>query len=220
MLAKDCMTRHPIMVAPESLASEAQQIMTTNRVRHLPVVGDGKRLLGLLTNASFSINADSIGSLNVWEISRRISNIRVKEVMLKGNDIVTAPADTTVERAAQMLNQSRSSALIITEDSDIVIGILTEVDIMNALQLMLGLPSNGVRVTLRVPNRKGEFKKITTVLANHDWGVMGVGTYPSPRVEGDFYDVVLKLPDATLEEVRRALGNIEDQTLVDIRDVV
>lgn len=49
MLVKNCMTRHPIMIAPEKLASEAQKIMAENNVRHLPVVGDGKRLLGLIT---------------------------------------------------------------------------------------------------------------------------------------------------------------------------
>lgn len=220
MLVKDCMTRHPIMVAPETQAAEAQQIMTTNRVRHLPVVGDGKRLQGLVSNASFALSADFLGSLNFWEISRRLSNLRVKDVMSRPEDVLTATGDTTVERAARMLNDHRKNALVIVEDNDIVVGILTDVDIMNALQLMLGLPNQGIRVTLRMPNRKGEFQKITAALGEHDWGIMGIGTYPSPRIEDDFYDIVLKIPDATIEEAREVLSKIEDQHIVDIRDVV
>ncbi|MDJ0752035.1 MAG: CBS domain-containing protein [Ardenticatenaceae bacterium] len=220
MLVKDCMTRHPIMIAPETLANEAQQIMTTNRVRHLPVVGDGKRLKGLVTAKSFALKSDSISSLNVWEISRRLANLRVKDVMVKKIDILTASANMTVERAAVMLNEARQSALVVLENPDIVVGILTEVDIMNALQLMLGLPTEGIRVTIRMPNRKGEFQKINDFLNDKDWCVMGIGTYPSPRVEGDFYDMVLKLPDTTIEEVREGLGKIEDHQIIDIRDVV
>lgn len=220
MLVKDCMTRHPIMIAPETLANEAQQIMSTNWVRHLPVVGDGKRLKGLVTAESFALKSDSISSLNVWEISRRLANLRVKDVMVKKVDILTASPNMAVERAAVMLNEARRSALVIVEDPDIVVGILTDVDIMNALQLMLGLPTEGVRVTIRMPNQKGEFKRINDYLTEKDWCVMGIGTYPSPRVEGDYYDMVLKIPETTIEEVRKGLGAIEGQQIIDIRDVV
>ena len=41
MLVKDCMTRHPILISPEAAATEAEKILAENRVRHLPVVGDG-----------------------------------------------------------------------------------------------------------------------------------------------------------------------------------
>jgi len=47
MLVKDYMTRHPLMVAPTMLVVEAQ--MGENNIRHLPVCGEGKRLLGLVT---------------------------------------------------------------------------------------------------------------------------------------------------------------------------
>ena len=49
MLVRDCMTHHPIMVPPSMPLSEAQQLMADNKIRHLPVVEDGKRLVGLLT---------------------------------------------------------------------------------------------------------------------------------------------------------------------------
>ncbi len=49
MLVKDYMTRHPLMVAPTMLVVEAQRFMGENNIRHLPVCGEGKRLLGLVT---------------------------------------------------------------------------------------------------------------------------------------------------------------------------
>ena len=49
MFVKDYMTRHPIMIAPDTRVIEAQKLMGENNIRHLPIVGDGKRILGLVT---------------------------------------------------------------------------------------------------------------------------------------------------------------------------
>jgi len=46
MLVKDYMTRHPLMADPTMSIVEAQRYMGENNIRHLPIVGDGKRLLG------------------------------------------------------------------------------------------------------------------------------------------------------------------------------
>jgi CBS domain-containing protein len=55
MLVKDYMTRHPLMAEPTTSIIEAQRYMGENNVRHLPVVGDGKRLLGLVTRQSLLV---------------------------------------------------------------------------------------------------------------------------------------------------------------------
>src|SRR5262245_51509025 len=98
MLVKDCMTRHPIMIPPSTFATEAQHIMTENHVRHLPVVGDGKKLLGLLTRNRLSIKPDTLSSLNVWEITRFLSNLTVEKIMLKADQVYTIEPHKTVER--------------------------------------------------------------------------------------------------------------------------
>ena len=49
MLVKDYMTRHPIMIEPNRRVVEVQKLMLENNIRHLPVIGDGKRLIGLVT---------------------------------------------------------------------------------------------------------------------------------------------------------------------------
>lgn len=218
MLVKDCMTRHPIMISPETPAAEAQKIMSENKVRHLPVVGDGKRLMGLVTQSSFSIKPDMLGSLNVWEISRRLSDVKVKQVMVKADKVVTVAPDRTAERAARMMKDHKLGCLPVIDDG-IVVGILSETDLLQAFQEMLGLPATGVRVIMRMPNRPGEFAKLMNIMAKQNWGVMGIGTYPSRRVEG-YYDAVLKIPDVTLEDVRAKLIEVEGQEIVDIRDVV
>jgi acetoin utilization protein AcuB len=219
MLVNDCMTRHPILIAPTTLATEAQRILTENNIRHLPVVGDGKRLEGLVTHQSFRLDPEMVGSLNVWDISRYLADLQVRQVMAKAKDVVTITPERTAERAARLMMDRKVSCLPVVEDGEVVVGILTEVDLLHAFQTMLALPEEGIRVTVRMPNKKGEFAKLTAVLGQHEIGVMGVGTYPTPRREG-YYDCVLKIRNVTEEQIRAALGQIPEQEIVDLRTAV
>jgi acetoin utilization protein AcuB len=218
MLVKDCMTRHPIMVSPATPAAEAQQIMAENRIRHLPVVGEGKRLVGLITRQRLALKPDSVSSFNFWEISRYLANLTVERVMLPGAEVITIDPDRTVERAASIMSEKKIGCLPVMED-DVVVGILSEVDLMTALAEMLGLPADGVRVTVRMPDGKGQFARLMTAVAEQGWGVMGIGSFPTPRRPG-YYDVVIKIPNVTTEQVRTGLSQLEEQEVVDVREVV
>lgn len=219
MLVRDCMTRHPVMAPPTMLAAEAQHIMHENQIRHLPVVGDGKRLLGLVDQMSFALDPGSLASLDVWEITRHLSRLSVSDVMTPAEKIKTIAPDLTIERAARQMTEYKLSCLPVVEAGDVVVGVLTEVDLLNAFQVMLGLPSDGVRVTMRMPDRPGEFAKLTAVLGRQAWGVMGIGTFPTPRREG-FYDAVIKIRGVGVDEARAVLGEVPDQEVVDVREVV
>jgi acetoin utilization protein AcuB len=116
------------------------------------------------------------------------------------------------------MGDNKIGCLPVIED-DVVVGIISEIDVMQAIQKMLAMRAEGVRVTVRMPDRPGEFAKISNVLGEHKMGVMGIGTYPSPRREG-FYDVVLKIPKVTTDAVKEVLDPIADQEIIDIRDVV
>lgn len=218
MLVKDCMTRHPIMVTPKTPAAEAQKLMAENKVRHLPVVGDGKRLLGLITRQRLALKSDVLGSLNVWEITRRLADLTVKDVMLQAKSVHTVTPDKTVERAARLLTDYRIGCLPVIDDG-IVAGIITETDLLQSYQEMLGLPVEGVRVTIRMPNQPGEFAKLARILVDNQWGVMGMGTFPTPRREG-YYDAVLKIPNQTPEAVKAAFSQIASQEVIDLREIV
>jgi acetoin utilization protein AcuB len=218
MLVKDCMTRHPIMISPEIKATEAQKLMSENHIRHLPVVGDGKRLLGLITRERLALKPDVMGSLDVWEITRYLADLTVQKVMLAAESVHTIDPDRTVERAARMMTQHKVGCLPVIEDG-VVLGILTETDLLHSYQEMLGLPAEGVRLTMRMPNEKGELTKLMNVVAEQGWGIMGIGTFPSPRHAG-YYDMVLKIPEVKSDEVKAVVERIPGQELIDIRDVV
>ncbi len=222
MLVKDCMTRHPIMVSETAPAAKAQEIMMENKIRHLPVVGDGKRLQGLVTRQTLAMKPDTLSSLSVWEITRYLSNLSVKKVMLKTKEVYTIAPKKTVERAASIMEENKIGCLPVVEEG-VVVGILSEVDLLRSYQEMLGLPTEGVRVTMRMPEKpkspRSGFAALTTAVSDQGWGIMGVGSFPAPRRPG-FWDVVLKIPGVELADVQAVLSQVPDQEIVDIREVV
>lgn len=217
MLVKDYMTRHPIMIGPDMRVTEAQKLMAENNIRHLPVVGDGKRLLGLVTRQRLSIPPERLGSLDVWEITRFLSDLTVSKVMVKGADLRTITPDATVEESADLMIRYKIGSLPVVEGGNVVIGIITEIDLLVELQNLLGANDAGWRVTVRVPDRIGEFSKLTKAMLDHGWGIMAMGSVRAPK-QPDFWDVVLKVRRPTRAELTAVLEAISDQKLMDIRE--
>ncbi len=218
MLVRDYMTRHPIMIETHLRVTEAQRMMADNNIRHLPVVGDGKRLVGLVTRQCLSIPPDRLGSLDVWEITRYLSDLTVGKVMVSGPDLQTVTPDATLEDAADLMIRHKVGGLPVIEDG-VVVGILTETDLLLELQNLLGAIDRGWRVTMRVPNVRGEFLKLTRAIADQGWGIMAMGAVRSPRrADSDTWDIVVKVRRCTQAELVAVLESIEGQKIVDLRE--
>lgn len=218
MLVKDYMTRHPIMISPDALASKAQHVMIENKIRHLPVVSDGKRLVGLVTRHRLSVPPSDLPSLNVWEISRILSKLKVKDVMVKLGDLVTIKQESVVEEAAAIMAQNKIGCLPVVDEGGIVIGIISEIDLLAELSSLLGGGVQGVRVTIRVPDQVGEFAKVTTAIASQGWGIYSSGGVPSPKTPG-YWDMIVKVRNVTVADLTEVLSKIDGQEIRDIREI-
>jgi acetoin utilization protein AcuB len=205
------------MIPPTTSAAEAQKLMVENKVRHLPIVGSGKRLLGLITRERLRISPADLGSLNVWEISRFLSDLTVEDVMVKGDDLITTGPDTTLEEAAQVMVENKVGCLPALEEG-IVVGIITETDMLVQLADLLGGYVPGVRVTMRVPDKVGEAAKVTTAIASQGWGIYASGSHAAPKHPG-YWDIVLKVQGGSKEEVVAALEQVEGQEIIDVREM-
>jgi len=215
MFVKDYMTRHPVMAEPTMSIVEAQGIMAETQVRHLPVVETGKRLVGLVTRQTLRIPPTELASLNVWEITRFLSNLKLGDVMVRGENVVTTAPDVALEQAAQMMIQHKVGCLPVL-DEDVVVGIITEIDMMSQLTALLGGNVAGVRATIRMPNRKGELAKVTGAISDQGWGIYASGGVPTPK-DPDHWDCVFKVRDVPREDLLRLLESIEGQEVIDIR---
>ncbi|GAB4578637.1 MAG: CBS and ACT domain-containing protein [Anaerolineales bacterium] len=217
MFVKDYMTRHPILIEPDKRVTEAQKLMMENKIRHLPVVGDGKRLLGLVTRTQLQIPPDRLGSLNIWEITRLLSSLTVKDVMIKGGDLKTIGPEATLEEAAALMIRHKIGGLPVVE-AGIVVGIVTETDMLIELQNLLGAFEPGWRIVMRVPNQRGEFSKLYHAFNARGWGMMAMGSVRSPKNQ-ETWDLIVKIRGVSnKDELMAVLAGLEGQEVIDVRE--
>jgi acetoin utilization protein AcuB len=217
MLVKDYMTRHPIMIEPSRRVVEVQKLMATNNIRHLPVVGDGKRLIGLVTRQRLAIRPDQVERMDVWELTHYLSELKVAKVMISGPDLHTIHPDATLEEAADVMIANKISGVPVVEHGGIVVGIITETDLLIELRNLLGAIDPGWRVVVRVPDRDGEFRKLIRVISDNGWGIMALGSVRTPK-QPDRWDLIVKVRYAQRDDLVRAIGQIDGQELVDLRE--
>jgi acetoin utilization protein AcuB len=209
------MTKHPVMIEPTMSIVEAQGIMAEVHVRHLPVIEEGKRLLGLITRERLRIPAAKLASLNVWEITRFLSNLSVKDVMVEAKDVITVPPDITLEEAARIMVENKVGCLPVLEEG-IVVGIITEIDMLSHLMELMASRMPGVRATVRMPNQRGELAKLVNAISAQGWGILACGGVPAPKMP-DKWDVVVKIRGVSKDDVADALSQVDDQELLDVR---
>ncbi len=108
----------PFSLSPQHLVSDANTLMARYRISGVPITENGK-LVGILTNRDLRFETD---------YSRKIS-----EVMTSKN-LVTAPFETTLMQAQEILGRHKIEKLPLVDDEGMLKGLITIKDIEKAIQ--------------------------------------------------------------------------------------
>ena len=104
-----------ISIAPDVPVLDASELIRSKGIKRL-VVGDGKRLFGLVTQTDITR-----GLISLW-LSKNVADIMSK-------DVTTANASVTVAEAARIMT-SRNISCIVVMNHDEAVGIMTEKDVL------------------------------------------------------------------------------------------
>lgn len=109
----------PVTMHPEQKISEVLEVMEQYRISGVPIVADGRKLVGIITNRDlrFETNLDQ----------------KVAEVMTKKN-LVTASEGITLEESKILLHKNRIEKLLVVNDKGDLLGLITIKDIMKIKQ--------------------------------------------------------------------------------------
>jgi acetoin utilization protein AcuB len=142
---RDVMTERPITIDPEAPLATAIAVMQERVIRHLPVVDDRNRLVGIITDRDLRSAAlapalaeflPSRTRRRVEGAARALEELRVKDAMTWG--VVTTRPEASVSEAAAVMFESRVGSLPVRENGKLI-GIVTERDIFKAL--MMAIPA-------------------------------------------------------------------------------
>lgn len=126
-LVKDWMTKDVITISPHTNLTEAHRLMTTNKIRRLPIVV-GKKLVGIVTRGDIrGAEPSQATSLSIWELNYIIARLQIKDIMTENP--LTISANATIEEAAKLMQEKKISGVPVLDDNGELVGIITESDI-------------------------------------------------------------------------------------------
>lgn len=215
MLVGRRMSRNPVTTTPDMPVTEALNLMRRAKVRRLPVLEKTHgKMIGIVSEKDL-INASPspATSLSVWEINYLLSKLQVREVMTE--KVITITEDDPLEEAARIMTDNKIGGLPVMR-GEALVGIITETDLFKIFIELFAARDKGVRLTLRIPNLKGELARITTAIAAEGGYILALGTFLGDDPTNALCTV--KVQEVSKDRLVEILGPLV-QEIVDLREV-
>jgi CBS domain-containing protein len=133
MRVRDVMSRKPITIESSESCLEAVRRMHSARIRHLPVVDAGGRLVGIVTDRDLRHHLFSpavFPVLGMTSLETLLAAAPVSDLM--ASTVVTVRPEHTLADAAQIMMTRKIGSLPVVEAGRVV-GILTETDMLRTV---------------------------------------------------------------------------------------
>ncbi len=175
--------RNPVTIGPDATFFEARSLIHDKGIRHLPVVDQENRLVGIVTESDIrEAGPSDVATLSVKEMTDLLGTLKVSEFMVPGEKVITITPDTLIEEAIQLMQDNKIGCLPVVEGGKLY-GIFTETDALAHLVDIFGSKQKGTRLTVAVDDKPGAMAGILEVLKKHDADVISIVS-PSFLVEG------------------------------------
>lgn len=184
MFVRNVMIEDVTAVSPEDSLQHAYELIQTKRYDCLPVMADRKSLVGI-------VQLTDIYEACMKHGPEAALAMPVQSVMT--TSVVTVSPEDILERAAKLMLDRDIPFLPVIEDGEFK-GIINEDDIFKSFADMLGADSGTVRLTLVVPERKGQIARIAEIIRNAGLSITHLATFHSTVL--DQYKIVVRV-DAT-----------------------
>ncbi|MHB0868350.1 MAG: IMP dehydrogenase [Chloroflexota bacterium] len=109
---------NPVTLSPSDTLADAWRIMEQYHISGVPIVDEGMRLVGILTNRD--IRFETGGEQPISQLMTRVG-------------LVTAPVGTTLEQAREILHRHKIEKLPIVDDHAVLKGLITVKDIQKKI---------------------------------------------------------------------------------------
>jgi acetoin utilization protein AcuB len=208
-----CMTKNPVTISPDVSVPEAQAMMRREKIHRLPVLDKAGKLIGIVTSSDLiHASASPATSLDIYELNYLISKLKVEMVMTKKP--LTVTEDLPIEEAARIMADNNISGLPVMR-GDITIGIITESDLFKLFIELFGARHPGVRLTVLMPEKKGELAELAGAIAKAGGNILSLATFEGDDMTNSY--CTLKVEDLSRQVLLDAVTPLVDR-VVDVRE--
>ncbi len=198
MKVRDRMSTDVKTVTPETSYADAVDLMKERSVRRLPIIDKGK-VVGIVTLSDLNKAGPSIAtSLSRNEISYLLAKTTIKDIMPKHQELISIEPDRYIETAAKTMRRYKISGLPVVENG-VLVGIITESDIFDALIDVLGVQSSHTRIDLHIEDRPGELAAITGIAAAKNKNIINTVMFMDHKVNK--YKLILRMEEQDVEDM-------------------
>jgi acetoin utilization protein AcuB len=136
MLARDLMTPNPLTVSPQASVAEVWDLMRDADVRHVPVV-QAEALVGMVSDRDLA-RVDVVRLLKVEGAGALREELATPIVRVMSADVIAVGPDADIGEVIDLLIDHRIGAVpVVREETREVLGIVSYVDVLRALQSAL-----------------------------------------------------------------------------------
>jgi acetoin utilization protein AcuB len=174
MLIKDRMTTKIITVTPETDVEESYNLMKKHGIRRLPVVDSQGTLIGIVTDR------DIRQVLIPWKSSKKdkefyylAGEVPIRDVMTE--DVITIRPHTDVADAARIIYQQKIGGLPVVDENKKVVGIITEMDILEMFIEIMGIIGASNRIDVVLGDDPKAFEQVSKIVRDQGGEIISVG---------------------------------------------
>ena len=204
MLVREIMTRQVVAIAPDTPIRDVQLLMEQRNIRHFPILdqagsqGGDDRLVGIVSDRDVRlVGADHPKAPEGVKSSDPVSALMVFPVL-------TADPDDPIEETAKVLREHKIGAMPVMDDGRLV-GLVTAIDMLDALVRMSGVTEASSRLEVEVVNRPGALAGLLDRVASRHINVSSVMT---SRSDADTVSFVLRVGTAAGHELAAHLRGL------------
>lgn len=126
------MSQPPFTISMDAQVSEALALMHEHSVRRLPVIDGNGQLCGVITDGDIRGAELLTGAgLDLREVANALRRTMVCNVMTA--DPISITPTTTLREAAMLMLDNKIGGLPVVDETNVVVGLITESDLFDAL---------------------------------------------------------------------------------------
>lgn len=175
MIVEEIMRTEIITLKKDDTIESALKILIENHIRHIPIVDDDKKVIGIISDRDIRDASPSI--LNKNNGYDALLN-PVEKIMTK-NVITVHPLDF-VEEVSAIFYEREIACLPVTKEGKLV-GIITEKDMLYKLIQLTGANQAGTQIEVKVKNVAGMLTNVAAIIGRRNINITSVLVYPDNK---------------------------------------
>jgi CBS domain-containing protein len=119
---RSVMTANPATCSPDATLRQVAQLMRDNDCGQIPVVGQDRHPLGVITDRDIAVRAVAVGSDPASATAREFMS----------SPATTVPAQSSLNDVAMMMEENQIRRVVVVDEQGSVAGIVAQADIARA----------------------------------------------------------------------------------------